>query len=572
MDEFPSALDDEDGITVSQRRLLLESLKLVFDTLYEEDASGELDLPPTSVATISAQLAAMLEHLTLIRSRGAKALLQSSALDIGSWQRSCAQVRAKPCAGSKRELMSELQECRAKNFDLEKELFVMANASAASARNEKRETEKALQRSFDLNTVLEDKLTSRTQDVAQLSQRISELEHRIVFVQGQVQTKSSKIEELEYELQRMSRMKHDLLLRERKYGKRMLELGVTDMFNKVRDQKRQKNLEKALTGMLLEDVTEKLEFDERDLEHRAQEMLRQVQCEFDEFLEDREHQIGELANSLEDRLRREQDEMMACLEDDMHLPPSVRVSIRRSLVRCKTRAWMDACVQTESESDNRSKDPISRPSPMASSPRPSGVPQRRRRSSLADVTFLHSGRGGLGNASPPRLAEVAEDAGGRGSLELLRSGSTSPSRARRASSGGEIDSSMGFALPASNASSPVSVPAADSSRQGVDEETSKELEDAYKSISDVGSDDEDATASSRPPSSPPPPSPSGKRQSLLLPSPFRSTTATPSTRASSRAESRNSGFSDPRPVAVKPGQWNHRKTVRRSVLDFERTV
>merc|ERR1719326_1351191 len=210
-------------MTVVQRKLLIEALHIVFDVFNDEFAAESLGqgdapiLPRASVASVSVQVSAMLEHLSLSKTGGADALLQQGDIDINAWENSCARAGKKPQPGSKRELIEELQMCRRQIFDLEKELMTQSKIADATAIREKRETDKALQRLTTVNQALEDKLKSRTLECRDCNQRICDLERRIDHEQNLVLEKGKKISMLETELARTSRMQDDLLLRERKY-------------------------------------------------------------------------------------------------------------------------------------------------------------------------------------------------------------------------------------------------------------------------------------------------------------------------------------------------------------------
>jgi hypothetical protein len=317
--EFPASLSDEDGITLVQRSLLLEALKILFDVFNEENA-GSLGvegmlLPRSGVANVSVQIAAMLDHLSLTRPRCALSQLHQNDLDLSAWQNVCAHTHRKPQPGSKAELIEELQQCRRQIFDLEKELVTQVKRADASADREKKEAEKVVQRLTIVNQALEEKLRSRTEESRNASDRICDLERRIEHERNLVTDKGKKIDMLQRELSRSTRTQSDLLQRERKYGERILQLRMQEFMSICRDSQRKRLVESALRGEVVsEDMIEQP--GEKDLELLAAETLRKVQNEFDEYFEDRERNMIMSVEKAEARISKERKNSIVMLEQE----------------------------------------------------------------------------------------------------------------------------------------------------------------------------------------------------------------------------------------------------------------
>lgn len=556
--EFPPYAADEDGVTLGQRRLLLEALTIVFDTFNPDTGANhgqdsEPMLPPASVACISVQLAGMLEHLSLTNSHRGQALLQQGDLDLDSWQNVCANAGETPHAGTKAELVNELQECRCRIFDLEKEFLTQSKASAAAANREKRETEKAIQRFLTVNQALEEKLKVRTHSLYESDHRNQDLERRVAHEEALLQEKNKKILRQQQDLERLARKQDDLLLRERKYGERILELRLEEFKSTHRDKQRKTRLVNMIEGKMVSEGEDDLldsvgEYNEGDMESLAKRTLLQVTSQFDDFIEEREAKIIHVAKECEAQMALEQTQTLQVLEKDTHLPHKVRLSIRQTLNKGKP--GTDVSVQTEASGGA-----------LASSQKRGSVlaePTRRNSISIRDITPLVTGRRasafeGLDDPDMALKDRIALKEVQLHELRLRHRAEQEEQRLRGEKADDEED----------EGESPLSSEPGDEPGSG-----QVTLDPSLRRPSQQVNALPHVEVS--PPSIPQAPASSPARRSTL-PSPFRA--MTPSTQASSRAESRSSFGSplDRKQKLRNPGTWE-KKTTRRSVLTFERTV
>merc|ERR1711988_1591196 len=99
-------------------------------------------------------------------------------------------------------------------------------------------------------------------------------------------------------------MQEDLLMREKKYGERSLQLRMEEFMSVCRDNQRKKSLAEAIkrgqTGDLEKSTQEN---GEKDLEALAKESLQQIEREFASFFEEREQHMLTVAQQCEDLIR-----------------------------------------------------------------------------------------------------------------------------------------------------------------------------------------------------------------------------------------------------------------------------
>jgi len=155
-----------------------------------------------------------------------------------------------------------------------------------------------------VNQALEDKLRDRTTEFNNASQRIGDLERRINHEQSLVQEKGKRIRVLENELARCARMQDDLLSREREYGKRILQLKVEEFMGLCRDHQRKKRLESAINGNSSSGVEDEVPT-EQDLQNLATDTLGMLKNQFEEFFEERQLSIQEVSRQAEASVERE---------------------------------------------------------------------------------------------------------------------------------------------------------------------------------------------------------------------------------------------------------------------------
>lgn len=313
LDELPPNISEDDGWSMPHRKVGLEALKIFFDALNEgtPESSGSMDppiLPPASIASISGQLVAMLEHVSLVSRQGADIMLQQSDIDLQSWENVCSAADGQFPPGSKKELLATLQECRGRIFDLEREVVTQSKVSVASANRDKKEFDKSLARLTAVNQALEEKLKSRTSESRAAGQRILDLEQRLSHTQELLQERGAKIQALEAEIARIGRMQDDLLIRERRYGERMLELHVEEFMSVCRDRQRQKQIESTIRGEVSDDRNTD-NFLEKDLSKLAEDTLEKVQAQFHGFFEERKQNMYDVVESHEAQIQKKLQSM-----------------------------------------------------------------------------------------------------------------------------------------------------------------------------------------------------------------------------------------------------------------------
>jgi len=361
--EFPAGNLDEDGITASQRKLLMEALSIVFDGLNDEAVAQRLvrddapALPRSSVACVCMQVAAMLETMSLSRRCSAEALLQDGSLDLDAWSNVCAGVGRKPRPGSKSELIEELQCCRQEIFQLEKELSVQARFNDVSSLRELREADRSNQNLLSVNQSLEEKLKDRTEELRQTNESICELQQRISHQQKLIDQKSQRISMLEQEVEKTARMQKDILLREHKYGEKMLQLRMEEFMTASRDNQRQKRFLSlaSITGSVIENdnATENGEdtmdnYGEENLDELAKKTLQDMQAEFDSFFQVRQEKMASFAQQCEDKIIKDQSRRLEAALEQAHIPDGpARERLCKALGISRRSCAVDAVAQTD---------------------------------------------------------------------------------------------------------------------------------------------------------------------------------------------------------------------------------
>merc|ERR1712232_921792 len=113
-----------------------------------------------------------------------------------------------------------------------------------------------------------------------------------------------------------------------------------------RDNQRKKKLESAIKGdwHLCQDIDT---VTPEDLYTLAESTLEKVRTEFDEFIEEREEHIREVANECEARALAANHMELNELKDDTHLLLGVRRTIHQCL--SSTRPHTEVAVQTDGE-------------------------------------------------------------------------------------------------------------------------------------------------------------------------------------------------------------------------------
>ena len=238
MDGIPSDPQDGEGITVAQRRLLLESLEVVLDVFDEPDplTPGPL-LAASSLSCIVAQVAALLEQLQWLRAQDHSQ--EDAFLDLESWRRTCGGPERGP-PSSRVALAEELQACRQRMLVLERELEAQAKTAEASASHRQHEHEKATARLLDVNRALEAKLKQRTLDCREVGLSKAHAEGKVQHQRWLAEERAREARGLGEELAKSALMHQDVLAREREYGKRVLRLHVREFESSRKDEQRQR--------------------------------------------------------------------------------------------------------------------------------------------------------------------------------------------------------------------------------------------------------------------------------------------------------------------------------------------
>jgi len=328
LDQFPDSPQDEDGLTVWQRSIVHGASEIVLDIFNDPGAAPNgcptemisPVLPRSSLAAVAVQIAAMLEHLSLLHPQGAQAQLQGSDLDLAAWQHLCTFRGEQPLAGTKQQLVEELQQCRRQIFDLEKELVTQVKVAEAASSREKQECDKTVGRLLCLNAALEEKLKQRTEQYRCSSTRIETLQRQVQHEHLLVEEKSKKVRALEDELSKSGRMQADLLEREREYGNRILKLRMEEYEGMCEDHKRRKHLESVLKGESSDHDTLPVPRKE-DLKGLAEETLDGLLSEFATFFEDRQNNLLDLTHQCEDAIN-EKRRTTQIINEDMQLQMS----------------------------------------------------------------------------------------------------------------------------------------------------------------------------------------------------------------------------------------------------------
>lgn len=392
LERFPRICDESDGLNITQRKLLFEALSIVLDVFNEPGANlpgvhGQL-LPAASVASVAAQVAAALEHLTLVRP-GCAAVPQNhgESVDFDALQKqgsatAVQRERSVPAPGSKEELIREVHRCRKRVFDLERDFAGQQKITEALTARGKRDLETTEKRLLSVNQALEERLKRRFEDFKEANERAYKLQHRVTHLEWLLQEKDKVAEELKQDNVRLGRKQSDLLLRERDYGKRVLELYVKETASIKRESLRVERLAGALekipktferTGTASSTGTM-----EEDFEACGRDALKRLTAEFDALFDERmqrfEQQTRHMTIFEEDADEEEQEDgaqpnlNRAVTAPRLGLRSTVGDSRnRRDAITC------EASVQTDTQERRDPRDP--RPTRAEAATSPTGAGQ-----------------------------------------------------------------------------------------------------------------------------------------------------------------------------------------------------
>lgn len=320
LDQFPPNVHEVDGLSVQHRKLLQEALEIILDAFQGAFldlpggllAEGPL-LPRPCIASIAAQVAMLIEHICWLRPRSAGCIVGDDSVDLSVWEQVCLPAGAAVSRGSKAELVEELQQCRQRIFQLEKELAKQGRSADAHQARARREHERDSARLLEVNHALEGKLRQQLVEVKGQKEKISDHEQRVKFEQWHIQEKCNRIEELEREVAGHRRKQDDMLVRERAYGRRILDLNLHEFESSCRNDQRIRNLGMALAesdrigidGMRGVESSKKTSpimmstQSENHLADLAKETLGRLKRDFDEIFEEREKRFFSIVCSSE---------------------------------------------------------------------------------------------------------------------------------------------------------------------------------------------------------------------------------------------------------------------------------
>lgn len=342
LDQFPAAPHNVEGLTVQQRKLLLEAIEIILDIFNDPNAERQDQeylppyLPRPSFACIAAQVSTVLEHLVLLRPQSAAAACHQTDLDLAAWQRVHAAGREHSQRGSREELVEEVQHCRQRIFELEKELAVQANTAAASAARAKREHTQMATRLLNVNRALELKTKQQTHDAKDLRQEVWALEKKLTQEKWRVEQKVEETQKLEDELSKQLRMQDDMLVREKEYGRRILHLHLNEFESTVRNDHRLKTLSSVMNGRTRpasssphqagpdgepqfssddgRGIWDKAELTADDLADLSQRTLQGLERDLEGIFEERQRRFKEVVKKYETRLQETQRRFQAICE------------------------------------------------------------------------------------------------------------------------------------------------------------------------------------------------------------------------------------------------------------------
>jgi len=328
LDRFPIVSQSVEGLTVHQRKLLLEAIEIILDVFNEPEAQGQdpetfkPSLPRPSMACIAAQVAMMLEHLTVLRRGQGRLSAAGGHLDGGDLDLAVLhQVHAaagKPVRGSREDLMEEVQQCRKRIFEQQKELEAQAKAAGAGAARAKREH---AQKASRMMSAFENQTKKQTEE---LKAQVSDLVQRVTHEQWRAEQKAQQAKFLEEELAKQARMQDDMLVREKEYGKRILDLHLKEYESTARHDQRIKVMSKVMqedgsqvtraSTRKVEEGDNPPELTEAAIAELAKRTLEDLQQNFDGIFDKRLTHFKDSVKKSEARLAERQHRVQAVLD------------------------------------------------------------------------------------------------------------------------------------------------------------------------------------------------------------------------------------------------------------------
>eukprot|EP00927_Polykrikos_kofoidii_P066836 TRINITY_DN62399_c0_g1_i1.p1 TRINITY_DN62399_c0_g1~~TRINITY_DN62399_c0_g1_i1.p1 ORF type:complete len:710 (+),score=120.40 TRINITY_DN62399_c0_g1_i1:156-2285(+) len=302
IDQYPHGVKNLAGLNLVQRKLLLETLEVILDVLSSTDLDltdglniEDVELPllqRQGLACVASQIASAFEHLLLLRPASmTEVRRRDGGLDMTAWQQVCA-AKDQPTPGSTQELVDELQRCRQRLFDLEKDLATQAKSAEALSNRGKRESDKAVARLLSVNSLLEEKLRSRTEEYHTAVKKCREQSRRIAHYMWVSGDKEARIKALEQDLAKRVLLQEDLLAREREYGRRVIRVQIEEYENLCRHDERIRRLQEIMDGKRdAQGGASCTVRNETDLSELSKKTLAMVMQEFDHFFDNRQARI-----------------------------------------------------------------------------------------------------------------------------------------------------------------------------------------------------------------------------------------------------------------------------------------
>eukprot|EP00928_Gymnodinium_smaydae_P063178 TRINITY_DN46844_c0_g1_i1.p1 TRINITY_DN46844_c0_g1~~TRINITY_DN46844_c0_g1_i1.p1 ORF type:complete len:687 (-),score=168.36 TRINITY_DN46844_c0_g1_i1:102-2162(-) len=281
--------DELEGLTLVQRKLLLDTIEVLLDTLVQDSSDRLRDglpvMPRQGLACIAAQLAAVFEHLVLLRPLGlSTAHDNDESLDLSALRRICMKPSKRSNNNTKQALIEELQGCRKQIYDLEQDIAMTQRVSAEIANRGGQEAEKNMARILQVNHSLEEKLKQRTDDWRAARTQVEQLKQRTTHGEWLNQQNVEKIKRLQEELDIRGRMQEDLLAREREYGERMVRAQVSEYEQLVQHDERTRHLNLILQDKrdgATEEMSKSLDM-VAGVQKQGEKVLHELQTLFDE--------------------------------------------------------------------------------------------------------------------------------------------------------------------------------------------------------------------------------------------------------------------------------------------------
>jgi hypothetical protein len=180
---------------------------------------------------------------------------------------------------------------------LERDFAQQKKITEALTARGKRDLDSTEKRLLGVNQALEERLRRRFEDFKEANERAYKLQHRVTHLEWLLEEKDRVAEELKQDNARLGRKQSDLLIRERDYGKRVLQLYVKETASIRRESQRVERLAGALekipgaslerTATLERSGTSTSSTVEEDFEACGRDALKRLTAEFDALFDER---------------------------------------------------------------------------------------------------------------------------------------------------------------------------------------------------------------------------------------------------------------------------------------------